>query len=117
MEKFEMSGFNPEMYRNSTVDIVHPASIARTAQGRKSQEIDAISQAKLVLERIDILRKAGIQLREITDKLDFIPPVDSSKPIVVGGAFVGQCIEDYMQSAAKQGYHLRVDPLISLRVY
>jgi hypothetical protein len=110
------TGFNPEAYKGKIIDYVHPASVARTAMGKKSQEPDAIRSAQILMQRVEQLRKAGVKVRDIVDKLEFIPP-EQEGMILVGGAFEGQCIEDYLESARKKGYALSVDPALSLRVY
>lgn len=109
-----MFGFNPEVYRGYTVDIIHPDSLQRTANGKKTKDIEGIAHAGLVLKRIAMLEKAGVDVRSIRDRLVFIPP-DSRLPVVVGGAFDGECIAEYIKSAQKIGYSLRADPLLTLR--
>jgi len=107
--------FNPEKYRNQIVDIVHIDSLRKTANGEKPAEIDDRNKAIQVLLLIEKLQQAGITIRFVDDPLIFNPPPNFQN-IVIGGAYVGQCLADYAATIKKLGYKFQVDPVLSLKL-
>lgn len=110
--------FNPETYRGKVVDIVHIQSVQRVAEGKKQAEPWDVNTAKIVLKRIDQLVQAGVTVRYIDDLNSYTPPtgVDmSSQDIVLGGAFLGQCIAEYQGTLNKNSVTSKIDPLLTVR--
>lgn len=107
--------FNPEAYVGKTVDIVHRESLNRIIAGNKPASLEVAQDAGRIQQRVEALVNAGIEVRYIDGALVFEHPT-SSQPIVVGGAFDGQCIAEYVASAENQGVHPVVDPLLALRL-
>lgn len=106
---------DPEQYREVNVDIVHRGSLDRVVSGKKRSDITTIKEAKLIQERIARLLAAGIEIRFIDEQLIF-EPLNNNRQVVLGGAFDGQCLRDYMDSAKKQGIVPIIDSLLALRL-
>jgi hypothetical protein len=107
--------FNPEVYVGKTVDIVHRASLDRVLEGRKPASIETVQDAGRIKKRIAELEAAGIEVRYIDGALVFEHPA-IAQPVVIGGAFDGECIAEYVASAREQEVEPIVDPLLSLRL-
>jgi hypothetical protein len=107
--------FNPEIYRDKVVDIVHIQSIERIVDGNKPSDPSVKNKAKLVARNIQQLRQANITIRDIENPSVFVPP-SGQELIVLGGAFVGECLQDYIETAKKAGFNLRPDPLLSVEL-
>lgn len=110
--------FNPESYRNQTIDIVHIQSVQKVAEGRKPADLSDVSTAKMVIKRIALLEQNGITPRYIDDLNKYVPPANfdpSTQEITLGGAFDGQCMAEYETTLAKHGIKVRKDPLLTVR--
>ena len=73
-------------------------------------DIEDQKMSSQILNFIKQLQSAGISVRLINDLSKFIPPNNSEtdKKIIVGGAHIGQCIDDYVKLLNKRAIFLRL---------
>jgi hypothetical protein len=109
--------FNPERYRSSLVDIVHYDSVKKVADGRKNSDISEIRTAQIVVKRVEALVKAGVNIRFIDDLQTWTKPAGfvATQPIILGGAFIGECLLAYQKTLENNGILYSVDPQLILR--
>jgi len=110
--------FNVETFRGHIVDIVHKQSVERVAAGNKPSDISDRNQAKIVLKRIDELKRAGVVLRFIEEINQFETPDTfniAEDSLILGGAFSGQCLKAYQETLDKHGIKYTTNPLITVR--
>lgn len=116
--EYRESPFSVEQFQGKIIDIVHLESVKRVATGKKPADISDINQAKIVLERIQQLHQAGVFLRHIDDLSEFIQPDGFRRDrdeLVVGGAFLNQCIKAYTNLLDSLGIRYVVSPLLTVR--
>src|SRR6185369_16928741 len=98
--------------------IVHKESVQKVADGRKPADQSDRQQAQIVLKRIEKLQENGVTIRFIDDLNTYSAPGDSlsdEKPLILGGAFFGECIAGYQETLGKQHIPNTVDPLLTVR--
>lgn len=104
-EPFE-GGFKPQDYVGRVVDVVHISSLERVASGQKPADQSDRNMAEVVLRRIEELKKMGVVIREIDNLAQWRNPseviINDDSPLVLGGAFVGQCLADYEKPLERQ---------------
>lgn len=109
--------FNVEHYRGYVVDIVHIRSVQRVASRKKIADQSEVNAAIVILNRIAELEKYGVEVRYIDDLSKWQNPTTalSSKSLILGGAFEGQCLAEYQRTLTVAGISFRLDPLLTLR--
>jgi len=109
--------FNPETYKSSLVDIVHYDSVKKVADGKKNSDMSEIRTAQSVVKHVEALVKAGVNIRFIDDLQTWEEPDGfvATQPIILGGAFSGECLLAYQKTLEKNGILYTVDPRLILR--
>lgn len=110
--------FNVESFRGKIIHIVHKKSVMGVADGSKPADQSDVSQAIIVLKRIEQLIQSGIPVQEIDDLNNFESPEGfdtDNDSLILGGAFFGQCIEAYANTLDRKGISYNIHPLLTVR--
>ncbi len=117
-QEYRENPFSVEQFRGKIIDIVHIESVQRVAEGKKLADISDQKQAVAVLRRIQQLQEAGIPLRYIENLNTFIQPNEfnpNQDELVVGGAFLNQCIKAYTDLLDSLRIRYTISLLLSVR--